>query len=228
MPHKILFKFATRERPKKFFEGLNNILTYLGNKIDYQILITADKNDPSMYNKDVLLRLKPYLKNHNVKILFGDGNGGIEAVNRDINTADPWDILVHFSDDMEYLSVGFDNVIREKFDISFSNLDGNVFFNDGFSGDKVSTMPIIGREYYRRFGYALAPVYDFLFAHQEYTEVAIMLQRIKYFDLSLYRHNHPTNVGGEVDTLLLHIKEFWTKDQEKYLNRKANNFGIKQ
>ena len=47
--YKILFKFATRSRADKFFEGLDNIFEKVADKKNFCILVSADANDVVMF-----------------------------------------------------------------------------------------------------------------------------------------------------------------------------------
>ena len=56
--YKILFKFATRSRADKFFEGLDNILEKVTDKNNFCILVSADADDLVMNNKETIEKLK--------------------------------------------------------------------------------------------------------------------------------------------------------------------------
>lgn len=221
----ILFKFASRSRPDKFFKGLDNIIHNLHDKKNFVILATLDIDDESMYNKTVIEKLIPYVKNNFVIPVFGRSKSKIDAINRDMDKApDNWNILVNFSDDMSFNSYGFDKVIRDKFLLHFPNTDGNLYFNDGYAKDSVSTMSIIGRQYYNRFGYIYHPSYHSLWCDNEYTEIAKRLNKIQYFNENLYTHQHPVNTGAKADEQLLRTESFNHKDNLNYESRKSKNF----
>lgn len=221
----ILFKFATRSRPEKFFKGLDNIINNLHDKKNFAILVTADIDDAHMYNKDVLERLIPYVDNHNVIPIFGYSKNKIDAINRDMDKApDNWEILVNFSDDMQFNKYGFDKTIREKFALHFPSTDGNIYFNDGYAKDSVSTMSIIGRVYYNRFSYIYHPSYVSLWCDNEYTDIAKRLNKIQYFPEQLYTHFHAINTGAVADEQLIRTESYSHQDNKNYELRKAKNF----
>lgn len=227
--YKILFKFATRSRVDKFFEGLDNILANISDKENFLILVSADIDDASMCNKEMYEKLKDYLIAYPEKIVvkFSTSESKIHAINRDVNEIKDrfdFDILVNFSDDMKFIVNGFDDIIREKFNIHFPDTNGNIYFNDGFVKDAISTMSIIGRMYYDKFNYIYHPSYKSLWCDNEYTEVAKRENKIAYFDEILYNHLHPSNVGGFIDEQLKHTESFNNIDFQNFENRKLNNF----
>jgi len=227
---KILFKFASRSRPQKCLLGINNILTNLIDRENYLIFITADKDDGTMYNKQFMGQLAPLIKGGSkIEIHFGKSKNKIDAINRDMELIDErfkWDILVNFSDDMEFVVRGFDTVIRQMMTQNFPDTDGNLHFNDGFTGRTVSTMSIMGRVYYNRFGYIYHPAYKSLWCDVEYTDVASKLRKIQYFNEVIYKHNHPANIGGVIDPQYQDTESFWKEDSDTYEKRKSKNFDL--
>lgn len=224
---KILFKFATKNRPDKFFKCLDNILEKMEDKNNYQILVSVDNGDLSMLNKTTLTKLKTYLSNANIKFCIGDSRNKVEAINRDIDKIDfDWDILINTSDDMMFTAKGFDNIIRKIYFDRHKNLDQFTHFPDGFTEDKICTMSIMGRKYYKRTNCIYNPEYNSLWCDNEATEVAKMLGKYSYYEDLFYIHEHPNNVSGIVDELLVHTESYYQIDKITYDKRKANNFGI--
>jgi hypothetical protein len=227
--YKILFKYASRSRNEKFFDGLDNILNNLNDLNNFCILCSLDADDETMNNQQSIKRITEYVKKYptNIVVKFGKSKNKIDAINRDVNEFKErfdFDILVNFSDDMQFIVQSFDKTIREKFYIAYPNLDGNIYFNDGFVGDAISTMSIIGRKYYDKFNYIYHPSYHSLWCDNEYTMVAKKEKKIVYFDEKIYIHNHPANVGGFIDTQLMKTESFNEIDRENFNKRLTNNF----
>jgi hypothetical protein len=227
--YKILFKYASRSRNEKFFEGLDNILNNLNDLNNFCILCSLDADDETMNNQQSIKIITEYVKKYpaNIVIKFGKSKNKIDAINRDVNDFKErfdFDILVNFSDDMQFIVQSFDKTIREKFYIAYPNLDGNIYFNDGFVGDAISTMSIIGRKYYDKFNYIYHPSYHSLWCDNEYTMVAKTEKKIVYFDEKIYIHNHPANIGGFIDTQLMKTESFNEIDRENFNKRLTNNF----
>jgi hypothetical protein len=227
--YKILFKYASRSRTQKFFVGLDNILTNLSDLNNFCILISLDIDDYSMNNKETINRLVEYVNKYPEKIIikFGNSKNKIDAINRDVNEIKEkfnFDILVNFSDDMEFIEHSFDDIIRGKFFMFYPDTDGNIYFNDGFTGERLSTMSIIGRKYYDKFNYIYHPSYHSLWCDNEYTEVAKRSEKIIYFHERIFNHNHPSNVGGFIDEQLIKTESFSDIDRQNYEQRLKNNF----
>jgi hypothetical protein len=227
--YKILFKFASRSRRFKFFEGMNNILNMIADHENFCILVSLDTDDDVMNNKETMTSLMPYIQKYpnNIIVKYGTSKNKVDAINRDVNEIKDrfnFDILVNFSDDMLFIKHSFDEVIRNKFETYFTDTDGNIFFNDGFTGDKLCTMSIIGRKYYDKFNYIYHPSYISLWCDNEYTQVAKRDNKLMYFDEDIFRHNHPANIGGIVDAQLIKTESYAEVDRQNYEQRLKNNF----
>lgn len=227
--YKILFKFASRSRNHKFFQGIDNIINNLADRDNFMILASLDVDDEIMNNPNTIKKITEYVQKYpnQIVVKFGTSKNKIDAINRDVNEIKEkfnFDILVNFSDDMEFIQHSFDNVIRNKFFVHFSDLDGNVHFNDGFTNDTLSTMSIIGRKYYDRFNYIYHPSYISLWCDNEYTQVAKKNNKLLYFEDRIFRHNHPSNVGGFIDEQYIKTESFSEIDRQNYEKRLNNNF----
>lgn len=222
----ILYKFATRSRPDKFVSGVENIINLSADKTNFKILVSADTDDKTMYNKDVVSRIKPHIESGLVEIHYGTSKNKIDAINRDMDKSGEWDILVNFSDDMAFVSLGFDDVIRNDMKAYFPNLSGNLHYNDGFQKERISTMSIFGRGWYNRFNYIYHPDYKSLFCDEEYTYIAKKLGKMKYIEGIIFKHYHPANIGGVSDAQLKHTESFWDEDRQTLERRAKINFGL--
>lgn len=214
----ILVKFPTRGRPDKFLQVFD-LYHYTSEGV--QFLVSVDYNDSSMRPYLEQLRNKP-----NTKVIEGYSDGKIHACNRDIEKADPWDILVLASDDMIPVSSGWDKIIREEMKLHFPDTDGVLFFPDGYT--KLNTMCIIGRKYYERFCYIYHPDYISLWCDNEFMEVADRLGKQVRFNQVLFKHEHPANNGmkNKTDNLYRENDKWYAKDKNTYEKRKLNNFGL--
>lgn len=213
--YKILFKIATRGRPKRFKETLLSILTNIANTEDYEILISLDKDDPSLseYNQDEF-----YLT-----VLHGESKNKIDAINRDIDKAKThWDILVNVSDDQLFLVKGFDDIIRRAFG---GNLDRFLQLPIGKPSDCISVLSIMGRPYYERFGYIYHPSYISLWSDLEATDVAVKLKKRKYLNLKIFEHNHPALKGPKFnDSRYKETESYYWEDGRNFLKRQKQGF----
>lgn len=221
---KILFKFATRSRPQKFLEHISNIFKTIADNDNYLIIVSADNDDNSMRD----YRANPFDKN--IIIFHGTSQNKIHAINRDIEKASAWDILINTSDDMVFTQQGFDNIIREDMNKYFPDLNGFLHYNDGNQKSNVCTMSIMGRKYYERFGYIYNPEYKSVWCDVEQTEVAHLLGKHKYMgdEKVLFRHMHPAWGLSDYDEQYRKSEnlDVWGEDLKTLLERKMRNYDL--
>ncbi len=88
------------------------------------------------------------------------------------------------------------------------------------------TLPIIGREWYKRFGYLYNPVYKSLFCDNEMQDMSGMLDCYYYDDRVIVEHRHPLWVKEPYDDLMKHTESFYGRDGEVYKVRQSRNFNL--
>lgn len=220
---RLLVKIPSRERRSQFFNVLNRAQRMRVLK-DTHFLITLDSNDPIMTSHEVRNTLKLW---GNLSVHYGTSKSKIDAVNRDMDKAGEWDVLLLLSDDMHVLESKYDKIICDAMAEHFPDTDGVLWFNDGFTKDKLNTLVIIGRKYYERFGFIYNPVYKSLFSDNEFTDISRMLGKVKYFDRVIIQHRHPMNVRGiQLDNLYRKNDSYFNQDKKTYFDRKERNFDL--
>lgn len=220
MNDKLLIKFPTRGRMNKFFKVLD---IYYSNIVDNEntyFLISCDIDDKTMNNGIVKTKLKKY---KNLILKYSDNKSKIEAINNDLNDIS-FDILLLASDDMIPQIKGFDNIIREKMNQNYQDYDGVLWFNDGYQGSNLNTLCILGKKYYDRFGYIYHPSYKSLWCDNEFMEVSKILNKVKYFDDVIIKHEHQVWTGEKWDEMQIYNDSFNFIDRNNYYLRKSNNF----
>lgn len=227
-PTRLLIKIPTRSRPTQFFATLDQYYKLLSGKTDTRFLISCDQDDVLMNCQLVRDRLATY---KNLYFYFGSGNTKISAYNRDIEKHSDFDILVVTSDDLLPQISGYDEVIVSEMKKSFPDMDGVLAFSDGNSGGLLCPYPIMGKKYYDRFGYIYHPHYKSLFCDNELTEIAHILNRIKFIDTVLFEHHHPlllkrgaTHV--EMDSLYVRNESLDPVDRATYQYRRAGGYNL--
>jgi hypothetical protein len=222
---RLLVKFPTRARPEKFLKLLRLYLDYLDSREDARIAVTCDVDDTSM--SDSIIEQATSLDPSVVLCIPGESKNKIHACNRDIDYLSSiftWDILVLASDDMLPVYKGYDTRLKAEMEKHYPDLDGVLWFNDGYIKQTLNTMSILGRKYYERFNYIYHPSYISLWCDNEFQEVATNLGRQTYFDDVLFKHDHPCNTGSKGDELLQKNESFFQADKKTYLKRKARGF----
>jgi hypothetical protein len=216
---KLLIKFPTRNRPNKFLKTLVRYVDYLDDKTT-KIIVTCD-------NDDILMKddyIKEFVLNYdNVELLFGNHKSKIEAVNADLDKF-YFDIVLLASDDMIPTVKGYDTIIKNKMREHYPDTDGVLWFNDGYQGNKLNTLSIMGKKYYDRFNYIYSPDYLSVWCDNEFMDVANILNKQTYFDEVIIKHEHPDWGFGNRDDIHVLNSKHEAHDRMVYTNRKNNNF----
>jgi hypothetical protein len=220
---KILVKFPTRGRKNKFFNTLMKYYSLSENKNLINYLVTLDNDDTIMNDSDVREILDSY---NNLNYMYGDSKSKVDAVNRDLENFTEWDILILASDDMIPQVKNYDSIIINDMKTNFPDTDGVLWYNDGNQKNNLNTLCIIGKKYFERFNYVYHPEYKSTWCDNEFTEVSKILNKQKYFENIIIKHEHPDWGYGNHD--LIHSLNVINEDFDRslYLKRKMNNFGL--
>lgn len=220
----ILFNFASRSRPDKFFETIINIES-MTDGTDHFIVAKLDSDDELMNNAEVRGRISNYERNSRLIVKWGTSTSKIHAINRDLNDGDlpKWGILINMSDDMKWGTFGFDDIIRRHMPV---NLDGFLHVPDDYAQDRVCTTSIIGYRYYQRDMYVYHPDYYSMWCDDEATEVA--KARGCYIQVPgvHLEHLHYTNMGKAGKDALYRRNDTYLADKRIYEERKARGFDL--
>jgi hypothetical protein len=217
----LLIKFPSRSRPSKLLYAYEKYISLAKDPQQIKSIITLDSDDTTVTSEliDKLKQIHP-----NTIVCIGEPLGKIGAVNRDMEYAADYDILLLASDDMIPEYRGYDDLLREKMTEHFPDTDGVLWFNDGFQKKNLNTLCILGKTYYERFGYIYHPSYKSLWCDNEFTEVAQRLNKQIYFDKVIIRHVHPIITGTVSDNLYQVNEKYFKQDKENFFIRRLNNF----
>lgn len=219
----LLIKMPTRGRLESFFFALDQYYEKLSHQNSFHFVISCDLDDPIMNSEETILKLKTY---PNLSYYFSNNRSKIEACNNDMENHMNFDVLMLASDDMLPIVQAYDEIIISSMKKHFPNYDGALHFNDGFKGESLNTLAVLGKNYYRRFNYIYHPDYASLFCDDEYTIVGRMLNKLVYIDQVIIEHRHFTNGKACRDGLYERNEQFSYKDYETFLRRKKINFEI--
>jgi hypothetical protein len=220
---KLLIKFPTRNRPAKFLKILKLYHSLLDDKTT-KFIVSCDNDDETM-NNDGIKEYVSELTEINIELCYNDNKSKIEAVNNDIDGID-FDIVLLASDDMVPVINGFDTIIKNKMIESYPDTDGVLWFNDGYQGNKLNTLSILGKKYYDRFNYIYNPEYKSVWCDNEFMDVANILNKQTYFDEIIIRHEHPDWGFGKNDFTHEENMKNESSDRTVYNERKSINFGL--
>lgn len=223
---KLLIKFPTRGRPVRFLETLRLYSSMLSGKHEVAILVIIDSDDETM--QDPVVR-KAIDAIPGVMVQSDTHATKIEAINDDsISKFMAFDVLLLASDDMIPQVRGYDDVICSKMQEHFPNTDGVLWFNDGYTKNRLNTLCILGKTYYDRFGYIYHPEYLSLWCDNEFMDVSQLFQRCVYFDQCIIKHEHwANNKNVPKDERYSSGEKDYDRDYEVYLRHKKAGFGAK-
>jgi len=218
-----LIKFPTRGRPDKFFNTLDKYYYLLSGKRKVKFFVTCDVDDVTMNNTQVREKFKGY---QNLEVEYGNSRTKIEAINSNVNKQD-FQILLLASDDMVPVVRGYDDIIIKSMCDTFPDFDGIVWFNDGVQQNRLNTLCILGRSYYNRFGYIYHPEYKSLWCDMEFTMVGNLLNRQKYFDQVIIKHEHHSVLNSEMDETYIQNETYEGIDKQTFIERQHKQFNLK-
>lgn len=221
---RILCKLPTRERPAKFLSVIKRYIEYADDK-NIQYIISIDSNDKSMNAPYV----QEEMRTLGLRVFSGTSLNKIHAINRDMEKAFEWDILVNGSDDMVCVVKGWDTILKTEMAMFFPDTDGVLWHWDGDvnTQGKLNTMCIMGRKYYERFGYIYNPEYISLWSDNEFTKTSILLNKCYESNLVLFKHEHFSNNRNIIpDNLMKKTQSYFKQDEKTYFKREANHFGL--
>ena len=218
---KLLVKFPTRNRKDKFFKVFKKYQNLCEDLDNTYFLITLDNDDEDMSSSEVNDIFNTF---KNVKVVYGNSDSKIHAINRDIELVGDWDIILLASDDMTPKVKGYDNIIRNKMKEYYPDTDGILWFNDGHQGNNLNTLCILGKKYYDRFGYIYHPEYKSVWSDNEFMIVGNLLGKQTYFDEVIIEHEHPDWGYGGRDIIHQINSNNESYDRLLFNKRKENNF----
>lgn len=216
----ICYSFASRSRPDRFFETLDNVIQMSAQQ-NHFFVAKLDEDDMAMNNDYVRARLASY---PSVIQKWGTSKSKIHAINRDLEDIPDYAIMVCLSDDMRFRTYGFDDLIRQHMP---ADLDALVHLQDDYARDRVCTVNITGKKYHQRRGNIYAPdCYYSMFCDDEETEVAKILDKYILVPGIHIEHLHYTNNRKAVKDELYWRNDTYNSDKAIFEQRKAMNFGL--
>lgn len=223
---KILVKLPTRERAEKAVTAIRRAANR-SKGVKYVLTLDQDDYEANKQTYHKAYHLTDKGGRIDVDLHVGSSISKIHACNRDMDKVKEWDVMVLLSDDMICVADRWDEIIKSHMNMYFSDLDGVLHYNDGFTGKRLNTMCILGRKYYERFGYIYHESYQSLFCDDEFTQVSKMLKKTKYHNIVLFEHRHPANNSRYgTDRLYNFNMKLYHADKENYMKRLAKNFDL--
>lgn len=217
---RICFAFASRSRPQRFFDCLDNIRDFSESK-DYFVWAKLDEDDlfADMYR----VRLHEYPE---LTAKWGFSEGKVSAINRSMEDLPPCDIIVMQSDDIQWDVYGFDNEIREAFRKHYPDLDGTIHWPEFNAQQRTIIVSILGINLYKALGYLYHPDFSSVYCDNHFTELTRLMSKYVFVDKILFSHLHPIWGSVDWDDQYRHSErpEVYQKDHTTFERHKNNNF----
>lgn len=202
-------------------------IDFMSDRDDWVMNVSCDEDDFLMNNPLMIDKVYALAPDGKIFLNFNENGNKHIACNADISSFD-FDICLMASDDMIPKERGYDKLIRQYFETYFPDLDGVVHFNDGHQGEKLNTLPIVGRRYFDLFGYIYHESYIGLWADREFDQVSRILGKWKYINVIIIKHEHYSVIENvERDALYLKNDSFEMQDRKNFLTRQARNFYLR-
>lgn len=211
----ILYKFASRSRPDKFRQALNSILDN-SNQVDrIKFIISIDEDDQTkeQYHKvvDEVLSVSKVME---YRVCEGTSKNKVDAINRDLEYAKDYQIIICMSDDMRFIAKGYDDIIRQDFAVT-PNGDMCLHYPDQHQGERCMTLNITDRRYFERFGYIYNPIYESVECDLENQDVAKMLGKYRFVEKRIFNHLHPSFGDTQYDALYNKTEDHAVHNRDK-------------
>lgn len=221
-PIHLLIKLPSRQRPRLLLDVASQYSALCADPLHTSLLVSLDEDDRTV-SVDVERTLIHESRLH-IHIVRGPRSNKIGAINRDMQHAGAWDILLVASDDQVPVMEGYDAVIRRDMASWFTQGDGCLWYSDGRQ-DRICTQCVMDRRYYDRHGYIYHPAYHSYCCDDEYTEVAMAAGRMVKLPDVLCRHDHCcwTNNMPD-DALYQHNRAHKQQDQATLHARRAAGY----
>ena len=224
MKRKLIYKFPSRNRPDKFKHVLEKSISLLSGKHDVRFVITLDNDDETMNNDE----MREWMDNLDADLIYhyGESKSKIEACNANLEDEEG-DALILVSDDMIPCFQDFDDIIMQGMEQFFPDMDGAIKFHDGLrpKEDLLMTLPVLGWNLYKKFGYIYHPDYTSLYCDNEMTIVCRDLGKLIVSPVCIFRHEWTPQPFDD-----LHARnensEMYEIDGKVFQERQKNHFDI--
>lgn len=222
----LIINFATRGRPEAALRSMENISYTISGKNSYQIIVSIDSDDDAMDD----MTIAKILAYPNTKVICRENKNKVEAINAGCKLFGDFYWLVNHSDDMQYVEKGWDekmlNSIKERWG---NSTDFLAHFNDGYVGDKLPTLHVVGYDNFQRDKYIYHPSYGSVSCDAEAWHVAKMRGCHHYFPEVYFTHVHPANIPSiPVDQTYRRNDKWGDLDTKNYFYRMSYGFFVER
>lgn len=226
---RLLLKYATRGRPELFCKTLGIWIDKLSGLHDTHIIVSVDSDDYTMQTPLTRMAMSNLDPDKRVRVSFytAPRTTKIDAINRDMEHAGDFDILVLVSDDMVPLKDRYDEIIFDDMAANFPEGKGALWYDDGRSNHQLCTLSIMNKAMYDHFGYIYHPAYHSLWCDNEWMDVTNQMGKLKYMGDHniIIEHQYQRHCEhGVMDETYRDSENKYQEDRRVYLFRKSEGF----
>lgn len=219
---KFCLKYATRGRPELFQKTMKAWIDNLSGLHAVEFIISIDDDDWQMQQPLAKMAVLAQESDRvTIKYFTGPRTTKIDAINRDMQHADDFDILIVVSDDMVPKRHGYDDIISMDMQTRFPSGPGALHYNDGHANHQLCTLSIMNNVMYEHFGYIYNPEYHSLWCDNEFMDVCRGMDALPYIDNVIIEHQYKKH--GDDETYKKSESQY-DKDRRIYLYRKKRGF----
>lgn len=219
---KICYVFASRSRPYKFYQCLDNIRE-MSNSDNYFVWAKLDEDDKEVEKYKMGLHLYP-----EVCVQWGKSESKIHAINRNLEDLPPCDIIIMQSDDILWDVKGFDDEIRQAFKANWPNVDGTIHYPEDNAKNRTIIVSILGINLYKQIGYLYHPDFLSVYCDNFFTDQCRQMGKYVYINKRLFTHAHPIFKLTSWDQQYrdTESKENYRVDRETYIRLRKEILGL--
>jgi hypothetical protein len=220
---RFLLKYATRNRPELFCKTLGIWIDKLSGLHTTHIIVSVDSDDYAMQTPLVRMAMSNIDPEKRVKVSFytGPHTNKVTAINRDMEHAGDFDVLVVVSDDMVPLVDRYDEIVFNDMEKHHPNGFGALHYDDGSTNHQLCTLSIMDKQMYDHFGYIYHPDYKMLWCDNEFMDVARGMNKLPFIDRVIIEHQYKRHGN---DAVYDKSESKYQEDRRTYLFRKENGW----
>jgi len=209
---------ASRGRPDQAGGVVSEWRDAASGEHEIEHLLSVDEDDPD--REEYASRERDL----GVQLVVGPNRTLVEAANRAAALAQG-DVLIVVSDDFgcpARWDADLAAIFGERRDLA-------VMVDDGL-GARIMTLPILGRDLYRRLGYVYHPAYHGQFVDEDLTETARALGALVEAKQLLFPHRHFSAGHAKLDATYMRHNQprSWWSGWMTFEQRKLSGFGVRE
>jgi len=192
MRHTISLLCPVRGRPDYVVNYLDSILLTAAARERIELLFYVDRDDPCLPQYESLFSERgknaPPQTRLDIVGIVGDRVGTPKAINCMAGQSTGRHLMIA-NDDLLFTTPGWDDAV-DSAAAQFPDGIVNIYFNDGYFGEKLSCFPIVGRPWFEALGYYAPVVFDHCNVDLWIHRLGALLGRNIYLADVVVEHRH--------------------------------------